>query len=89
MSKKIGHYVHGTHEEEQKRLAQLNALTNESFIHFIGFRKSDQILELGSGLGIVAEKISKSLTNSKVTGIEYFYGNRAKGIKTFFNKTIL
>jgi ubiquinone/menaquinone biosynthesis C-methylase UbiE len=63
-------YIHGTAEEEQNRLATLNALTNDSFIDFVQFRKSYRILELGSGLGILAERISQKLTTGKVTGVE-------------------
>jgi ubiquinone/menaquinone biosynthesis C-methylase UbiE len=63
-------YIHGTTAEEQQRLANLNTLTNSSFIDFLQIRKTDRILELGSGLGILAEKISHQLTTGKVTGIE-------------------
>lgn len=63
-------YIHGTREDEQDRLARLNELTNESFIDFTEVRDTDTILELGSGLGILAGKISEKLTTGKVTGIE-------------------
>jgi ubiquinone/menaquinone biosynthesis C-methylase UbiE len=63
-------YIHGTRKEEQQRLAMLNSLTNNSFISFMEIRGTDRILELGSGLGILAEKISQKLTAGKVTGIE-------------------
>ena len=63
-------YIHGTSESEQKRLSKLNLLTNESFIKFFNCKPSDKILELGSGLGILADQISRNLSNGKVTGIE-------------------
>jgi ubiquinone/menaquinone biosynthesis C-methylase UbiE len=71
-------YIHGTTEEEQLRLANLNALTNKSFMDFVEFRKTHRILELGSGLGILAEKISHQLTTGKVTGIEISEAQLAK-----------
>jgi ubiquinone/menaquinone biosynthesis C-methylase UbiE len=63
-------YIHGTSKSEQERLSKLNFLTNESFIQFLNCSPSDKILELGSGLGILAEHISKKLEKGKVTGIE-------------------
>lgn len=71
-------YIHGTTEEEQLRLANLNALTNKSFIDFVEFRKTHRILELGSGLGILAEKISHQLTTGKITCIEISEAQLAK-----------
>jgi ubiquinone/menaquinone biosynthesis C-methylase UbiE len=68
MSKKK--YIHGSSEPEKERLAKLNYLTNESFIHFLNVKSTDKILELGSGLGILASQISKSLIKGKLTGIE-------------------
>jgi ubiquinone/menaquinone biosynthesis C-methylase UbiE len=68
-SKKSG-YIHGTNEEEQQRLSKLNNLTNASFIEFVKIKETDHILELGSGLGILAAQISKKLSAGKLTGIE-------------------
>ena len=64
------HYIHGTTVEEQSRLAKLNYLTNASFLEFVEVKETDQVLELGSGLGILAEKISQKLTTGRMTGIE-------------------
>jgi ubiquinone/menaquinone biosynthesis C-methylase UbiE len=63
-------YIHGTRAEEQHRLAKLNDLTNHSFVEFVQIHESDKVLELGSGLGILAEEISNKLTSGKVTGVE-------------------
>jgi len=63
-------YIHGTSAEEQSRLAELNYLTNASFLDFVEVKETDQVLELGSGLGILAELISKKLTSGRMTGIE-------------------
>jgi ubiquinone/menaquinone biosynthesis C-methylase UbiE len=65
-----GQYIHGTNKSEQTRLAELNYLTNASFIEFVEVKETDQVLELGSGLGILAEKVSKKLGSGKMTGIE-------------------
>jgi len=63
-------YIHGTHSEEQKRLSTLNELTNASFIDFLNVRQGDSILEVGSGLGILANNIAIQFPDSNVTGIE-------------------
>lgn len=63
-------YIHGTTAEEQSRLAELNYLTNASFLEFVKVKETGQVLELGSGLGILAEIISQKLTTGKMTGIE-------------------
>jgi ubiquinone/menaquinone biosynthesis C-methylase UbiE len=65
-----GHYIHGTDAEEQARLAELNYLTNASFLEFVKVAEADQVLELGSGLGILAERISQKLSSGRLTGIE-------------------
>lgn len=64
------HYIHGTTAEEQKRLAELNYLTNASFLEFVDVKETDQVLELGSGLGILADNVSQKLSSGRVTGIE-------------------
>jgi len=63
-------YIHGTSDSEQERLSKLNFLTNESFIQFLNCNPSDKILEIGSGLGILAEHISRKLVKGKLIGIE-------------------
>jgi SAM-dependent methyltransferase len=64
------HYIHGTTAEEQKRLAELNYLTNAAFLEFVDVKKTDQVLELGSGLGILAKEVSQKLITGRMTGIE-------------------
>lgn len=63
-------YIHGTYPEEQTRLSLLNDLTNASFLDFIEIRPGDSILEVGSGLGILANCIATRFPGSEVTGIE-------------------
>src|SRR5262250_2621315 len=64
-------YVHGTAAPEQDRLAALNRLTNEPFISFLGLGGSEKVLEVGSGLGILASEASRVVPQGSVTGIEY------------------
>ena len=63
-------YIHGTHSEEQARLSLLNHLTNGSFIDFIEIKPGDSVLEVGSGLGILADSVAIRFPESSLTGIE-------------------
>lgn len=71
-------YVHGTETEEQDRLRQLNELTNPSFLAFLKPRPHEHILEVGSGLGILAREVSLSANNGRVVGIEFSPDQLAK-----------
>jgi len=62
-------YIHGTTLEEQERLATLNRLSNPQFISFMEIGPGDRVLEIGSGLGILARDVAVS-TGAYVTGIE-------------------
>lgn len=64
-------YIHGVHSEEQGRLRLLNRLTNPPFLDFVQVANGDQVLELGSGLGIIAHAIAEKNQAGHVTGIEY------------------
>jgi len=64
-------YIHGVHEKEQDRLRLLNKMTNTSFLDFVEIADGDQVLELGSGLGMIANTIAGNNQSVKVTGIEY------------------
>lgn len=64
-------YVHGTDESEQERLEVLNQMTNKSFIDFLELEETNHVLEVGSGLGILAEEVAKIVSRGKVFGIEY------------------
>ena len=71
-------YVHGTEADEQERLAKLNKLTNPPFIDFLSPQTSDHILEVGSGLGILAGEVAAIATTGRVVGIEYSAEQMAK-----------
>lgn len=64
-------YVHGTEADEQERLAKLNKLTNPPFIAFLAPRVGDHILEVGSGLGILAGEVAEVANSGRVVGVEY------------------
>lgn len=64
-------YIHGVHQEEQGRLRLLNRLTNQAFLDFVQFESGEHLLELGSGLGILAHAFAERNPDGAVTGIEY------------------
>jgi ubiquinone/menaquinone biosynthesis C-methylase UbiE len=51
-------YIHGTDAAEQARLRLLNRLTNPGFLEFVSISAGDRVLDLGSGLGILAAAIA-------------------------------
>ena len=63
-------YIHGTEPGEQQRLAALNRLTNRAFIEFLDIRPGMQILEVGSGLGLLAADVASEAANVQVVGLE-------------------
>lgn len=62
-------YIHGTEPDEQERLAALNRLSNPDFIDFLKIQRSEKVLEIGSGLGILADQIAHT-TGADVNGLE-------------------
>jgi ubiquinone/menaquinone biosynthesis C-methylase UbiE len=63
-------YIHGTEGEEQARLTSLNNMTNKAFLDFIKLRKTDKVLDVGSGLGLLAKEVARKIPHGKVTGLE-------------------
>ncbi|MEQ1832627.1 MAG: methyltransferase domain-containing protein [Candidatus Eisenbacteria bacterium] len=53
-------YVHGTHPEEQRRLADLNALINRESLAALGLSAGERVLEVGSGLGQLARQMARA-----------------------------
>jgi SAM-dependent methyltransferase len=70
-------YIHGTDPEEQTRLAQLNALTNRAFIDFLQVPRGSRVLEVGSGLGILAAAVADAAA-APVTGVEFAWPQLAQ-----------
>jgi SAM-dependent methyltransferase len=64
-------YIHGTAPPEQQRLYRLNELTNARFVEFLELEGSETVLEVGSGLGVLAREVAKRVPRGEVTGIEY------------------
>jgi SAM-dependent methyltransferase len=64
-------YIHGTTSEEQRRLEALNRLTNAAFVAFLELQPTDRVLEVGSGLGILAADVAKRVPDGEVVGLEY------------------
>jgi ubiquinone/menaquinone biosynthesis C-methylase UbiE len=63
-------YIHGTEPGEQQRLAALNRLTNREFIKFLKIRPDMHVLEVGSGLGLLAADVASASANVQVVGLE-------------------
>ena len=62
-------YVHGTHPEEQRRLAELNSLINQATLDALRPEKGERALDVGSGLGQLTRAIARA-TGQRVLGIE-------------------
>jgi len=63
-------YIHGTDPAEQRRLVQLNRITNAAFVGFLDVQPGSRVLEVGSGLGILADEVAASAGGCDVVGIE-------------------
>jgi SAM-dependent methyltransferase len=53
-------YIHGTEPSEQDRLAALNRITNAAFIGFLDVPAGARVLEVGSGLGLLAVDVASA-----------------------------
>jgi ubiquinone/menaquinone biosynthesis C-methylase UbiE len=63
-------YIHGTEPSEQDRLAALNRMTNRAFVEFLGVSAHSRVLEVGSGLGILAAEVASAADDVLVCGLE-------------------
>jgi len=63
-------YIHGTEPSEQERLAGLNRMTNAAFVEFLRVAPGWRVLEVGSGLGILAAQVAAAATGVDVVGVE-------------------
>ena len=71
-------YIHGTTPDEQDRLALLNRLTNVPFLDSLNLCGDEQVLEVGSGLGILAAEVARQVPHGSVVGLEYSGDQLAK-----------
>lgn len=65
-----GAYIHGTEPDEQRRLAGLNRMTNRPFLEFLRIAPGMHVLEVGSGLGILAAEVASAAKDVRVVGLE-------------------
>jgi len=63
-------YIHGTQPDEQQRLAGLNSLTNAAFIRFLDVPADARVLDVGSGLGLLATDVASLAEGVHVVGVE-------------------
>jgi len=63
-------YIHGTEPSEQQRLAGLNRLTNATFVGFLDLQPGSRVLEVGSGLGLLAVDAANAAPDVQVVGVE-------------------
>jgi SAM-dependent methyltransferase len=63
-------YIHGTQPSEQERLAALNRITNAAFVRFLNVVSGARVLEVGSGLGILAAEVASAAEGVRVIGVE-------------------
>ncbi len=63
-------YIHGTDASEQARLELLNRLTNGPFLEFLNVQTAMRVLEVGSGLGILAAEVAAVADRVEVVGLE-------------------
>jgi SAM-dependent methyltransferase len=63
-------YIHGTEPSEQERLAALNRLTNGAFVAFLNVQPGLKVLEVGSGLGLLACAVANAAANVVVVGLD-------------------
>jgi SAM-dependent methyltransferase len=74
-------YIHGTEPDEQRRLAVLNRMTNEAFVRFLDIGPGTRVLEVGSGLGILAAEVASAATGVNVVGVEKSAAQIAAAVK--------
>src|SRR5262245_17538388 len=63
-------YIHGTDPSEQERLAALNRMTNTTFVEFLRITPQMRVLEVGSGLGLLAAAVASAAADVQVVGVE-------------------
>jgi SAM-dependent methyltransferase len=64
-------YIHGTAEEEQRRLSTLNDLINEASLRELALHGGESILDVGSGLGQFTRAMARAPgPGARVVGIE-------------------
>lgn len=60
----MSRYIHGTHREEQDRLAKLNEVMNEACLAELSLPRGCRIIDVGSGLGQFTRRMAASCAGS-------------------------
>src|SRR5437879_139453 len=64
-------YIHGTSEQEQRRLSLLNdVLLNQAMLREMNLRGDERIVDFGSGLGQFSRAMARAVPRGRVVGIE-------------------
>ena len=64
-------YIHGTTEEEQRRLSLMNdVLLNKAELREMTLRGDERIIDFGSGLGQFTRALARAVPRGRVVGIE-------------------
>ncbi len=64
-------YIHGTSEQEQRRLSLLNdVLLNQAMLREMSLRGDERIIDFGSGLGQFSRAMARAVPRGCVVGIE-------------------
>src|SRR5436309_6817628 len=64
-------YIHGTSEDEQKRLSLMNdVLLNREELPQLHLRGDERIIDFGSGLGQFSRAMARAVPRGRVVGIE-------------------
>jgi len=77
-------YIHGTAPSEQERLAALNRMTNQTFVEFLSITPRIRVLEVGSGLGLLAAEVAVAADGVQVVGVEKSSAQIAAATKAAF-----
>jgi ubiquinone/menaquinone biosynthesis C-methylase UbiE len=77
-------YIHGTDPSEQERLAALNRMTNKAFVEFLRLAPRMHVLEVGSGLGLLAVDAASVAADVRVIGVEQSSEQIAAAAKAAF-----
>ena len=81
MERSLTTYIHGTGPSEQERLAALNRLTNAAFVAFLNVQPGARVLEVGSGLGMLAVDVRGAARDIHVIGVEQSPAQIAAAVK--------
>ena len=71
MQKPTSIYIHGSHQEEQKRLSALNDFLNAGCLEKLQMEEQSHILDVGAGLGQFSRAMAAQLNEQgRVVGVE-------------------